>query len=151
ENDGKKKTANEGRENSDSSPNREAQSKTGNAIVGVTIKTTSDGYGGDVYEPRHPEHNHESFGVHPHRVGPSGRPLRPPSEPCVRVSPHTAQAFQWTSLSRDVPVGQARREKRVVPDSSLCHTNQGRTCSAILMPGLRRTNRQASIVICISQ
>src|SRR2546422_1282664 len=29
----------------------------------------------------------------PHRVGVSGRPLKPPSEPCVRVSPHTAQAF----------------------------------------------------------
>src|SRR6266567_2530428 len=86
-----------------------------------------------------------------HRVGPSGHPLRPPSELCVRVSPHTAQAFQWTSLSSDAPVGQARREERFVPDSNLCHTNQRPTCSAILMPVLRRTNRRTSIVICISQ
>ena|SRR5438105_4268676 len=39
----------------------------------------------------------------PHRVGPSGHPLRPPSEPCVKVSLHTAQAFQWTHLRRECP------------------------------------------------
>ena len=31
-----------------------------------------------------------------HRVGPSGHPLKPPSEPYVKVSLHTAQAFQRT-------------------------------------------------------
>jgi len=41
--------------------------------------------------------------------------------------------------------------QRFAPDSSLCYTNQRPTCSAIPMPGLRRTNRRASIVICISQ
>ena len=39
-----------------------------------------------------------------HRVGPSGHPLRPPSEPCVKVSLHTAQAFLRTSRLRNVPL-----------------------------------------------
>src|SRR6266545_4075669 len=41
--------------------------------------------------------------AHDYRVGPSGHPLRPPSEPYVRVSPHRAQAFQWTPHSAGCP------------------------------------------------
>ena len=77
------------------------------------------------------------------RVGPSGRPLRPPSEPYVKVSLHTAQAFQWT-----YPVWHAPVNSRW---SNLCHTHRRPNGTALLTPALRRTNRLASIVICFSQ
>jgi len=75
----------------------------------------------------------------------------PPSEPCVKVSLHTAQAFQWTPLDAGCPGWANPRRRALWAGFNLCHTDQRPTCSAILMPGLRRTNRQASIVICISQ
>jgi len=79
----------------------------------------------------------------PHRVGESGRPLRPPSEPYVKVSLHTAQAFQWTYPVWHAPVNSK--------SSNLCHTHRRPNCTALLTPALRRTNRLASIVICFSQ
>ncbi len=77
------------------------------------------------------------------RVGQSGRPLRPPSEPCVKVSLHTAQAFL-----RAYPVWHAPVNSK---SSHLCHTHRRPNCAALLTPTLRRTNRLASIIICFSQ
>ena len=73
----------------------------------------------------------------------SGRPLRPPSEPYVKVSLHTAQAFQRTYPVWYVPVNSKW--------SNLCHTHRRPNGTALLTPALRCTNRLASIVICFSQ
>jgi hypothetical protein len=38
-----------------------------------------------------------------YRVGLKRLPAQAPSEPCAKVSPHTAQAFQWAPLGRECP------------------------------------------------
>ena len=78
-----------------------------------------------------------------YRVGQSGCPHRPPSEPYVKVSLHTAQAFQWTYPLWHAPVNSRW--------SHLCHTHRRPNGTALLTPALRRTKRLASLIICFSR
>src|SRR4029079_13554167 len=71
---------------------------------------------------------------------PAHNPLRTVRE----VSLHTAQAFL-----KDSPITDARSLQYQLGD--LCPTDRQPKRAAILTPVLRRTNRQASIDICISQ
>jgi hypothetical protein len=85
----------------------------------------------------------------PHVHSAPGRPKRSPAQAPLRTVRESFPSH-GSSLSKGQSYhGYPGRSN--IHLSNLCHTDRRPKCAALLTPALRRTNRLASIIICISQ